>query len=285
MHFDLDRPYDVDSGAIEHFRRDGFVRLKQVFGADELRHYGQEISRLTLALNRQTRPLAERSTYGKAFLQITNLWEQGGLAREFVFGKRLARIAAELLEVEGVRLYHDQALYKEPGGGITPAHADQYYWPLATDRSITAWVPLQAVPAEMGPIGFYAGSQRFDFGRDLPISDESEQLVTAEMERQEFPLVDDPFELGEVSFHSGWTFHRAGANRTDAPRAVMTIIYMDKDMRLKQPTAGQQADAEAFCPGVAVGEVIDTPKNPLIYEGGQPRSPAPIAMKRRAQMR
>jgi ectoine hydroxylase-related dioxygenase (phytanoyl-CoA dioxygenase family) len=194
------------------------------------------------------------------------LWEQSAQARAFVFGKRLARIAAELLEVDGVRLYHDQSLCKEAGGGFTPAHADQYYWPLATDRSITAWVPLQAVPAEMGPIGFYAGSHRFDFGRDLPISDESEARIGAEMERQGFALADDPFELGEVSFHSGWTFHRAGPNRTADPRSVMTIIYMDKDMRLAEPSPGQRADREAFCPGIKVGDVIDSAKNALLWE-------------------
>jgi len=264
--FDLDRPYSLGSDAVDSFRRNGFVRLKQVFSADELDHYGQEITRLTLELNDQTRPLDERSTYHRAFLQVTNLWEHGGPVREFVFGKRLARIAADLLGVAGVRLYHDQALMKEAGGGFTPAHADQYYWPLASDGVVTAWVPLQAVPAKMGPIGFYAGSHSFDLGRDLPISDKSERLIGAEMERQGFPLVDDPFELGEVSFHSGWTFHRAGANRTDEPRSVMTIIYMDRDMRLKEPSEGQQADRDAFCPGVVVGGVIDSPKNPILWE-------------------
>jgi ectoine hydroxylase-related dioxygenase (phytanoyl-CoA dioxygenase family) len=266
MCFDLDRPYAIGPDQIGDFRRNGFVRLKQVFSAEELQHYGAEITRLTLDLNKQTRPLEERSTYGKAFLQITNLWEQGGLAREFIFGKRLAGIAAALLEVEGVRLYHDQSLMKEPGGGFTPAHADQFYWPLASDRSITAWVPLQAVPAEMGPVGFYSGSHKFEFGRDLAISDESERLVTEQMEAQGFPLVNDPFELGEVSFHSGWTFHRAGPNLTDRPRSVMTIIYMDKDMRLKAPNnRNQQIDWDVWCPGATIGEIIDTPKNPVLY--------------------
>ena len=74
-------------------------------------------------------------------------------------------------------------LYKEPGGGITPAHADQYYWPLASDRTITAWVPLQPVPVEMGPLGFYARSQSVAFGRDLGISDESEDKISANMWR------------------------------------------------------------------------------------------------------
>ncbi|HEY6047804.1 MAG TPA: phytanoyl-CoA dioxygenase family protein [Sphingomicrobium sp.] len=266
MPFELDRPYSLADAQVDFFRDNGFVRLKHVFSAEQLAHYGPEITRLTLERSSGARPLAERSTYGKAFLQITNLWEQSGLAREFVFSKRLARIAAELLEVGGVRLYHDQALYKEPGGGFTPAHADQYYWPLASDRCVTAWVPLQAVPEEMGPIGFYAGSHRFESGRDVPISDESEARIGAEMERQQFPLINDPFELGEVSFHSGWTFHRAGPNRTDRPRSVMTIIYMDSEMRLAEPSPGQRDDRDAFCPGVDVGDVIATPKNPLLYE-------------------
>ena len=265
--FDLDRPFPVEPTQVAAFRRDGFVRFKQVFTADELGHYGPELTRLTLEQGAHRKPLKERSTYGKAFLQVTNLWEQSEQAREFVFGKRLARIAADLLEVDGVRLYHDQSLYKEPAGGFTPAHADQFYWPLASDRSVTAWVPLQGVPAEMGPIGFYSGSHCFEFGRDLPISDESEARITAEMERQQFPLVDDPFELGEVSFHCGWTFHRAGPNLTKSPRSVMTIIYIDKDMRLKAPgNRNQQIDRDAWCPGAKVGEVIDTPKNPLLYQ-------------------
>jgi ectoine hydroxylase-related dioxygenase (phytanoyl-CoA dioxygenase family) len=263
----IDLPYALDEAQIAQFRRDGFIRLKDVFDAHTLRRYGEEITRLTIALNTQTTPLEERSTYDRAFLQVMNLWEQGGLAREFVFGKRLAGIAAALLEVEGVRLYHDQSLYKEPGGGITPAHADQYYWPLASDRTVTAWVPLQAVPREMGPLAFYAGSQDVEFGRDLGISDESEREITANMQAHGFTIVDEPFDLGEVSFHLGWTFHRAGANRSQQPRSVMTVIYMDRDMRLKAPENHmQQQDWEKWCAGAVPGEIIDTPSNPVLFE-------------------
>jgi len=267
MAIDLDRPYPLTAQQIADYRRDGFIKLKQVFNADELVHYGAEITRLTIALNTQTKPLEERSTYDRAFLQVMNLWCESETVREFVFGKRLAGLAAALMEVDGVRLYHDQSLYKEPAGGITPAHADQYYWPLASDRTITAWVPLQAVPQDMGPLAFFAGSQHVEFGRDLGISDESEHAITANMEAQGFRVVDEPFDLGEVSFHSGWTFHRAGPNRSAQPRSVMTVIYMDRDMRLKAPDNHmQQADWERWCTGAVVGEVIDTPKNPVLFE-------------------
>ena len=265
--YDIDSPYSLSPDAIAAFRRDGFVKLKDVFDREALAWFGEQITAQTIALNTETRPLEERDTYDRAFLQVMNLWEFGGAPRDFVFGRRLARIAAELLGTEGVRLYHDQSLYKEPGGGITPAHADQYYWPLSNDRSVTAWVPLQAVPREMGPLAFYAGSQNAELGRDLPISDESEARITAAMEAQGFPIVDQPFDLGEVSFHRGWTFHKAGANVSDRPRSVMTVIYMDRDVRLAEPTNNfQQADWEKWAPGAELGQVIDTPLNPVLWE-------------------
>src|SRR5436189_133361 len=76
------------------------------------------------------------------FLQVMNLWEVDESVKKFTLAKRFAKIAADLLGVENVRLYHDQALYKEPGGGFTPWHQDQYYWPLSTTNTVTMWMPL-----------------------------------------------------------------------------------------------------------------------------------------------
>jgi ectoine hydroxylase-related dioxygenase (phytanoyl-CoA dioxygenase family) len=266
MLVDLDAPYTLPSDAIQFFRDNGYVRLKQVLTADEIALFGPYITRKVHELNDMRLPVEERTTYEKAFLQVMNLWQHDAHVRQFVLGKRLGRIAAELLEVTGVRLYHDQALYKEPSGGFTPAHADQYYWPLASDRTITAWIPLQAVSADMGPLAFYAGSHHSNLGRDMEISDESEQSITRAMQDMDFPLIEQPFELGEVSFHGGWTFHKAGPNLSPHPRAVMTMIYMDEHMRLSAPTNhNQQRDLEQWCPGAQLGEVIATPINPVVY--------------------
>lgn len=266
MTIDIDSHYPLTNDQIASFRANGYIKLRDVLSSATLDYYGREITRLTIALNTQDKPLEERSTYDKAFLQVMNLWERSPLVGRFVMGQRLARIAAELLEVKGVRLYHDQSLYKEPGGGITPAHADQYYWPLASDRTITAWIPLQAVPREMGPLGFYARSQSVEFGRSLGISDESEAVISENMTRHGFNYECSGFDLGEVSFHLGWTFHKAGANTSSRPRSVMTVIYMDAAMQLIAPrNAAQVNDHQQWCPGAVPSEVIATPKNPVIW--------------------
>jgi ectoine hydroxylase-related dioxygenase (phytanoyl-CoA dioxygenase family) len=259
------RGTSTDRQIIDAYERDGFVKIKGVFSADELAYYREHISSEVVRRNAITAPLEERDTYHKAFLQITNLWRTSEVARRFVFEKRLADLAAMLMRVERVRLYHDQALYKEPGGGITPWHADQFYWPLSSEKTITAWVPLQATPLEMGPLAFAAGSHQMDFGRDLEISDESERSLRAALQSGRFREVNEPFELGEVSFHSGWTFHHTGANTSKQARAVMTVIYMADGIRLIEPERKQHvADWEAFMPGVRPGEVVDSPLNPVL---------------------
>ncbi len=262
-----DTAYPLSDAQIDFYRKNQYIKLKDVLSAEELDHYGREITRLVIERNTMRLPMEKRDTYAKAFLQVMNLWRHSDIVKDFVFSRRLARMAADLMEVDGVRLYHDQALYKEPGGGYTPWHADQFYWPLASDRTITAWIPLQATPLDRGPLEFSAASHTLQDGRGLGISDESEQTIDQLLKDRGFDHVIEPFGLGEVSFHAGWVYHRAGPNTTAHPRRAMTIIYMDADMALKAPeNDNQQADWETWCPGAQVGEVIDTPLNPVLFK-------------------
>lgn len=262
----LHEPYPLSQEAIAFYQKNRYIKLKNVLDADTLAYYGAAITKKVDELNSQDKPLDQRDTYGKAFLQIFNLWREDETCKEFVMSPRLGQIAAELMQAEGARIYHDQALFKEAGGGITPWHADQYYWPLASDKTITAWIPLQAIPLEMGPLEFSAESHVIVEGRELAISDDSEQKIENRLRVTDFKHVIEPFDLGEVSFHSGWVFHRAGANNTHQMRKVMTVIYMDRDMILKAPeNQNQQKDWEVWCPGAKIGEVIDTYLNPIVY--------------------
>jgi len=262
---DLDDPYPLDPRDIRAYRDRGHVTLGGVLRRETIDHYRPEIARLVAERTANRAPLAQRSVYDRAFLQVMNLWTASETVKRFVMSRRLGRLAAELMGVAGVRMYHDQALFKEAGGGFTPWHADQFYWPLASDGCTTAWIPLQDTPREMGPVAFADGSFRLQEGRDLEIGEESERRLQRSL--RDFPTTEAPFAAGDVSFHSGWTFHRAGPNATDRPREVMTIIYMDRDMRLAAPKhRNQELDREVWCPGVAVGAVIDSPINPVIYD-------------------
>jgi len=262
----LDESYNVTPAQVAFFQKNGFIKIKNVLEPELVAYMKETIGNEVDRLNTQDLPMEERDTYGKAFLQIMNIWTQSEPVKSIVFSKRLAKIAADLMEVSGVRLYHDQALYKEPGGGHTPWHADQYYWPLATDKTVTAWIPLQDVPYELGPLEYSAESHRLTEGRNLKISDESQQMLADKLANSGFQHVVEPFEKGEVSFHKGWLFHRAGPNKTNTMRSVMTMIYMDKAMTLKEPeNDNQENDWRTWCPGAEIGKEINTPINPVLY--------------------
>lgn len=260
----LNDPLPLTPEQISFFAENGYIKMRQVLPAAVLEHYRKIINARVAELSADALPIDQRSTYGKAFLQVMNLWTESAEVKEFVFGKRLARIAADLMGVSGVRIYHDQALYKEPGGGITPWHADQYYWPVDSDRTVTAWIPLQETPLELGPLAFSEKSHRLQSGRDLEISDESE--MTLKQALQEFELNESAYAFGDVSFHSGWTFHRAGANATDRPREVMTMIYMDQNIHVTAPkNKNHVADLERWAPGLQAGQTLASPLNPVLY--------------------
>jgi ectoine hydroxylase-related dioxygenase (phytanoyl-CoA dioxygenase family) len=264
--FDLDSSYPLTAEQIAFYRVNRFIKLRNVLSAPVIQHFNSVISHQVDLLNQEKRPINERDTYGKAFIQITNLWRRNEEIKKLVFSPRLAGIAAMLMEVDSVRLYHDQALFKEAGGGYTPWHADQYYWPLESDKSITAWIPLQETTLEMGALEFSAGSHNLVIGRDLAISDDSEAVVDMALQNGGFPHVIEPFDLGEVSFHAGWTYHRAAPNRTERTRKVMCTIYMDAEMRLKAPAnEHQQLDWDVWCPGAEVGKKIETELNPVLF--------------------
>lgn len=265
---DIASAYALRPEQLAAYRREGFIKLKDVLSPEVLAYYGAEIRREVAERSRHYAKLEQRDTYGKAFLQVCNLWEHNAVIAEFVRSPRLGRIAAELMGTRGTRLYHDQALCKESGGGFTPWHADQRYWPLSSDHSVTAWIPLQAVPLEMGPLSFAVGSQQLVAKREgmsMGISDESELVIAKTL--ADCRKVEEAFDLGEVSFHAGWTFHRAGPNTTPTLRSVMTIIYMDSDMIVGEPSNPSQAsDLKRWIAGMKPGEVAASPLNPVVWE-------------------
>lgn len=262
----LHSSFTLSAAQISSYQSNGFLKIKEVIPPEIIDHFNGLISDYVSSQSKSIPPLAERNTYGKAFIQLCNLWVSNPSIKELVFSKRLAGLAADLMQVDGVRIYHDQALFKEAGGGITPWHADQRYWPLSSSNTVTVWIPLQPTPLAMGPLEFCSGSQHLIAGREHSISDNSEIEINKSIKLNNLPQIVEPFDIGEVSYHSGWVFHRAGANTTDTVRKVMTVIYIDKDITLKKSeNSGQENDRQSWCPGVAVGEVVNSPLNPILF--------------------
>jgi hypothetical protein len=258
--------YAVDDEHVAAFRADGFVRLGGVASAAEAAAYRRPIASAVERHSTENRPLSERDSYGMAFLQVMNLWRHDEAVARFVLAPRFAGIAARLLGVPRVRLYHDQALFKEPGGGHTPWHQDAMYWPLDGSRCLTMWMPLVDITPAHGGLAFARGSHVQGPLSDIGISDASEEHFDRLVVDRDL-AVDEPTPMraGDASFHSGWTVHRALGNSAARMREVMTVIWYADGLPVLEPANDAQAnDLATWLTGLAPGDPAATEANPVI---------------------
>lgn len=262
----LAEPYALDRATIDAYRADGHCVVRGLLDADEVSRYRVELERLVAEWARKVPPLEQRDTYHQAFLQVPNLWQRSELVADFVLAPRFARVATALMGVDGVRLYHDQALSKEPGGGFTPWHQDQRYWPLATPHTITMWMPLVDVPESVGTMSFASGSHAHGELGPWVIGDDSEVGFEAVVRELGLPVeTHGALRAGDATFHSGWTLHRAPANGTDLLRSVMTIIWFADGTRVGNVGPTNEFDRQVWLDGITDGEPAAGPLNPVVW--------------------
>ena len=171
---ELDGEYPLNEAQVEGFRENGFIVLEEVLDRAEITAYGEAIRDVAMAHFR-SRGLA--LSFGGAFLQQLNLRYCSDAVRSFVLSPRFGRIASRLLRTPAVRLYHEQALFKPPGGTDSHWHQDQFYFPFDDTFTMGLWMPLVDCSLDMGPLRFVAGSHKYGNLEGMSISEGVETLL------------------------------------------------------------------------------------------------------------
>jgi ectoine hydroxylase-related dioxygenase (phytanoyl-CoA dioxygenase family) len=227
----------LDAEVVARFGRDGYVRTDGLLDRAEVERYGSAIDRAVADRTvGDRRALVDKSAYEQSFVQCMRLWETDDDVRPLTFHPTLARAAAELLGVEAVRLWQDQALYKEPGGRPTDPHQDAPFWPIGDAPLISAWIPLAPSTEANGALGYVPGSHRLGRLRtvDLTRPDVAHDILADPALDGGRPVTVEA-EVGSVVWHHGWTVHGAGPNTTDTTRRAFTIVYLADGYRRAKP--------------------------------------------------
>ena len=214
--------YQISREQINYYKENGFVVLKNILNGEALQ-YTRKIIEAAVLIRKEKdkRILAEKSQYEQSFLQCGYLCWDFCAVKDFVLGKRFAGIAKDLMEVSGIRLWHDQALFKEPHGRVTDAHQDISYWPIAEGEfTITMWLALNDVPKEKGCLYFYPGSHKFKEKEYVDIFKNPHQPESVKGIEKIFT----PIHAGDATFHSGLIFHGAGQNIRQMEINLMRLI-------------------------------------------------------------
>ena len=246
------------------FNDEGFVVARDVFETSEIEFY-REVVKEAIKERKQfdERALEDKSEYEKSFTQCQNLWEDYIDFRKLTFDQRICKIASALLDVDAIRLWHDQALVKESGGRETDPHHDQPYWPIKEVKTITAWIPLCDVDQTNGQLGFYPGSHKLSDKKFIDIFSgkvsEKEFLETSNLKSDEISYQE--LKAGDVSFHHGLTFHRAKPNLSNKDRIVHTAIFFADGSTRGDDKFHFSVDR----PEIKVGQKIESDVTPLAY--------------------
>ena len=264
----------LSESAVREFDQNGFVNTRGLLTAEEVARYGAAVdaavSRRTAS---DTRSVVDKSTYEQSFVQCMRLWETDVAVQPLTFHPGLAQAAAELLAVPTVRLWQDQALYKEPGGRVTTAHQDSPFWPIGDVPLISAWIPFEPTSEASGATGYVPGSHKAGRLRVVDITHTTEP----------YEIAKDPAlggrkpvfvgaEPGDVVWHHGLTVHEARPNTTDRVRRVFTIVYFAEGWPRTDGWLCFPLDRD----GVGVGELMEGPGMPVVWPtpaGGLPAPP------------
>lgn len=268
----------VSSDLVEQFQRDGFVVVPDLFTTEELERFGAAVDAAVEQDRLEEREWSQKRTErGRdSFLQCTNLWTRYPDVLPWTCHPRLAQAAGELLRVDSVRLWHDQALYKQPGGRRTDPHQDHPYWPIEEADQVTAWVPFEGSTMTGGAMAYYPGSHRVGLARFVDIFGEVDpDDIGEDPALQGTDPVHVEVPRGGVAFHHGLTAHFAEPNATERARRVHTVIYFADGCHRSATGRHPAVDQDSIEPG----ELIQGPITPVVWprsEGATPITPPAV---------
>jgi phytanoyl-CoA hydroxylase len=265
------------AGEKESYAENGFLRVPGFLDEEELRRWREVVGtaitargsqRFSFVSDEELAPserwvVEDRGYYDLIFTQHVNLWQTDGAFKSLLFEEPLGSFVGELAGVPGLRIWHDQALVKEPYGNPTAFHLDVPYWSFTSPDAITIWVALDDATLENGCLYYVPGSHKAMKFDNIAIGKNIGSLFDVYPEWRDVPSVPCPVPAGGALFHNGLTFHGAGANMTPGRRRAMTCAYMPDGATFN---GEQNVLPPEYARSLKVGDVLDNDdQNPLVY--------------------
>ncbi len=223
----------LTSEQIASYERDGFVLHPGFLSAAEVAELKAAVLESVAAMGRKkvagdaTNTAQEgEAYYDKVFTQRLNLWRINSTVKRYVLSPELGRMLCALARVKSIRVWHDQALIKEPFANPTSWHLDNPYWSFFSPHSISIWIAMEDATPQNGCMYFLPGSHRLATYQNAGIGENMADLFKLYPKMAEIDSVCAPMKAGDCSFHNGLCAHGAGANMTRRRRIAMTCAYM-----------------------------------------------------------
>jgi len=268
----------ITTPQVEFYQENGYIIIEDFLNASELENWRTAVNHAIAERNGQKIPgrpgkideddgiNKDADYYSKVFDQLINLWQTSDEVKKLMLNPDLGKMAAKLAGVEGIRIWHDQALFKKPWANPTSWHLDTPFWSFADRRALSIWVALDDATLTNGCLFFIPGSHKHTTFENPGISKNMDSIFTLYPQLISSPSVAAPMKAGSCSFHNGLTIHGAHANMTPGARRAMTCAYVPDGSAFN---GIQNILSDEQVGRLKIGDLLnDNDQTPLIYGPG-----------------
>ena len=267
--------FNISEQQIEAFQTNGFIVIEDFLDKEELEHWratvmnavtnraGQKMPGKNLKTGEADGINEDEDYYGKVFDQLLNLWQTDEGVKELMVNEKIGKMAAQLSGSDGIRIWHDQALFKRPWANPTSWHLDTPFWSFSDRKALSIWIALDDATYENGCLYFIPEScQQTEF-ENKGIGKNMDGIFEVYPQFLKVKSVAAPMKAGSCSFHNGLTIHGANANMTSGFRRAMTCAYMPDGNVFNGVANILPPD---YLASLKVGDLLNNDdQNPLIY--------------------
>lgn len=260
---------------IESYQENGFLVIDGFLSPDELNHWRKVVAKAvedrkgvkfpgeSIKTGEDDKINKDADYFGHVFDQIVNLWQTDEDVKKLMLDENIGRLAAELAQVDGIRIWHDQILFKRPWANPTAWHLDTPFWSFSSRDALSIWVALDDATMENGCLFFFPGTHKRTTFENPGITKNMNAIFAMYPQFSNMKPVAAPMKAGSCSFHNGLCIHGANANMTPGFRRAMTCAYMP-DGSTFNGIKNILTDAQVA--KLKPGDLLDDDaQNPLIY--------------------
>ena len=267
---------DITPEQAEAYRVNGFLVVEDFLSPAEVSELGDAVDEaVTLMGNRKVSSGPDwrdgDGYYERVFKQRLNLWMINQVVKRYMLAPELGKMLCTLANIDGIRVWHDQALIKGAFGNPTAWHIDNPYWSFFSKASLSIWIALDDATRENGCLYFMPKSHELARFETVAIGENMDGLFRVYPEMATRDPVAAPMKAGSASFHNGLTAHAAGANMTPRPRRAMTCAYMPDGSTFN---GLRNILPEEYFQSLRPGDVLrNDAQNPLVFRDALRPSP------------
>ena len=257
---------------INFYQKNGFLAIENFLDAAELAEWRRCTDesveeRLGNSVEFMTNQMDAKQFYARVFTQCLRLSDTHTGMRKLVHDPRLGKMAAQLAGVDGMRIWHDQALIKPPHGNPTAWHLDVPYWSFDSRDAVSFWVALDDATLANGCMWYLPGTHKTARFDNVGIGINIGELFNVYPEWKQIEPQCAPCPAGSIVWHNGLVAHGAGANMTIHHRRAMTCGFMPDGCTFN---GKKNILPEDYFASLEIGDVLNNDKqNTLIWHRDQ----------------